>query len=259
MRSIWTGAIGFGLVNIPVKLYSAVQGSELDLDMLDKKDHSNIRFKRINENTGKEVAWENIVRGYKIDEKYVVLTDEDFKKASPEKNKMIEIAEFINEADIDSIYYEMPYYLEPEKAGVKAYALLRDALTKTKKAALGNFVLRTRENLCIIKPMGDILVVNKIRFEQEIRKTDDINTPGTSSKPAELKMAIELINQLTGDFDISKYKDTYSDELMKLIQAKAKGKKAPAPHMKVVHSTAKDLMSQLKASLSKSSMHKKAS
>lgn len=258
MRSIWTGAIGFGLVNIPVKLYSAVQGSELDLDMLDKKDHSNIRFKRVNENTGKEVAWENIVRGYKIDEKYVVLTDEDFKKASPEKSKMIEIAEFVNEVDIESIYYDTPYYLEPEKQGTKAYALLRDALTKTKKVALGNFVLRTRENLCVIKPYGDVLVVNKIRFEQEIRKTDDINVPSTTSKPAELKMAIELINQLSGEFDISKYKDTYSDELMKLIQAKAKGKKPAVPHMKVVHSNAKDLMSQLKASLQKSN-HKKAS
>lgn len=258
MRSIWTGAIGFGLVNIPVKLYSAVQGSELDLDMLDKKDHSNIRFKRVNENTGKEVAWENIVRGYKIDEKYVVLTDEDFKKASPEKSKMIDIAEFVNEADIASIYYDTPYYLEPEKQGAKAYALLRDALVKTKKVALGNFVLRTRENLCVIKPYEDVLVVNKIRFEQEIKKPDDINLPTTQSKPAELKMAIELINQLSGEFDISKYKDTYSDELMKLIQAKAKGKKPAAPQMKVVHSTTKDLMSQLKASLQKSS-HKKAS
>lgn len=258
MRSIWTGAIGFGLVNIPVKLYSAVQGSELDLDMLDKKDHSNIRFKRVNENTGKEVAWENIVRGYKIDEKYVVLTDEDFKKASPEKSKMIDIAEFVNEADIASIYYDTPYYLEPEKQGAKAYALLRDALVKTKKVALGNFVLRTRENLCVIKPYEDVLVVNKIRFEQEIKKPDDINIPTAQSKPAELKMAIELINQLSGEFDISKYKDTYSDELMKLIQAKAKGKKPAAPHMKVVHSNAKDLMSQLKASLQKSN-HKKAS
>lgn len=258
MRAIWTGAIGFGLVNIPVKLYSAVQGSDLGLDMLDKKDHSNIRFKRVNENTGKEVAWENIVRGFKIDEKYVVLTDEDFKKASPEKSKIIEIAEFINEADIDSIYYEMPYYLEPEKSGTKAYALLRDALKKTKKAALGNFVLRTKENLCIIKALGDALVVNKIRFEQEIRSTSDLNLPTTAPKPAEMKMAIELISQLTGDFDISKYKDTYSDELMKLIKAKAKGKKAPVTHMRVVHSTAKDLMSQLKASLQKGN-HKKAS
>jgi DNA end-binding protein Ku len=258
MRAIWTGAIGFGLVNIPVKLYSAVQGSELDLDMLDKKDHSNIRFKRVNENTGKEVAWENIVRGFKIDEKYVILGDEDFKKASPEKSKIIEIAEFVNEADIDSIYYEMPYYLEPEKSGGKAYALLRDALKKTKKAALGNFVLRTKENLCIIKAMEDVLVVNKIRFKQEIRSTSDLNIPTSEPKAAEMKMAIELINQLTGEFDISKYKDTYSDELMKLIKAKAKGKKAPVTHLKVVHSTTKDLMSQLKASLQKGS-HKKAS
>jgi len=258
MRAIWTGAIGFGLVNIPVKLYSAVQGSELDLDMLDKKDHSNIRFKRVNENTGKEVAWENIVRGYKIDEKYVVLTEEDFKKASPEKNKIIEIAEFVNEAEIESIYYDVPYYLEPEKSGSKAYVLLREALIKTKKVALGNFVLRSRENLCLIKPYDDVLVVNKIRFQQEIRATSDLNIPTTQSKPAEIKMAIELINQLSGDFDISKYKDTYSDELMKLIKAKAKGKKPATPHMKVVHSTAKDLMSQLKASLQKPT-HKKAS
>lgn len=258
MRSIWTGAIGFGLVNIPVKLYSAVQGSELDLDMLDKKDLSNIRFKRVNESTGKEVAWENIVRGYKIDDKYIVLSEDDFKKASPEKSKIIEIAEFVEEAEIESIYYDVPYYLEPEKSGSKAYVLLRDALKKTKKVALGSFVLRTRENLCLIKPYGDVLVANKIRFQQEIRNTEDLNIPETSSKPAEMKMAIELINQLSGDFDISRYKDTYSDELMKLINAKAKGKKPAAPALKVVHSNAKDLMSQLKASLQKSS-HKKAS
>ena len=130
MRSIWSGAIGFGLVNIPVKLFSATQQSDLDLDMLDKKDHSNIRFKRVNEKTGKEVAWENIVRGYNPDGQYVILSDEDFKKASPEKTKIIEIAEFVDEEKIDSIYFETPYYLEPQKAGVKAYGLLRDALKK---------------------------------------------------------------------------------------------------------------------------------
>src|SRR6185295_12317868 len=115
MRAIWTGAIGFGLVNIPIKIYSAVQGSELDLDMLDKKDHSNIRFKRVNEKTGKEVPWANIVRAYNYEGNYVVLDDEDFKKASPEKTKMIEIAEFVEEKDVDSVYYETPYYLEPAK------------------------------------------------------------------------------------------------------------------------------------------------
>ncbi|MGI8951564.1 MAG: Ku protein [Chitinophagaceae bacterium] len=249
MRSIWTGAIGFGLVNIPIKMYSATQGSDLDLDMLDKKDNANIKFKRVNADTGKEVAWENIVRGYKLDDKYVILTDEDFKKASPEKTKIIEITEFVNETEIDSIYYETPYYLEPDKSGAKAYALLRDALKKSGKAGLGNFVLRSKESLCIIKTLEKVLVVNKIRFAQEIRSTTELNVPDTTSKPAELKMAMELINQLSGPFDISKYKDTYSDELMKLIKAKAKGKKPEAPPMRVVHSRTKDLMSQLKASL----------
>src|ERR1700682_6508704 len=124
MRAIWSGAIGFGLVHIPVKLYSAVKESVLDLDMLDKKDHANIKFQRVNANTGKEVAWENIERAYKMDNRYIVITEEDFEKASPEKTKWIEIEEFVDEKDIDSIYYEMPYYLQPEKSGAKAYVLL---------------------------------------------------------------------------------------------------------------------------------------
>lgn len=250
MRSIWSGAIGFGLVNIPVKLFSAVQQSDLDLDMLDKKDHSNIRFKRVNEKTGKEVTWENIVRGYNLDGQYVILSDEDFKKASPEKTKIIEIAEFVDEDKIDSIYFETPYYLEPQKAGVKAYGLLRDALKKTGKTGLASFVLRTKESLGLIKPVDDVLIVQKIRYEQEIRKPEGLEIPDAESKPAELKMAIALIEQLTSSkFDISKYKDTYSDELMKMIHAKAKGKKIEAPTMRVVHSKSKDLMEQLKASL----------
>jgi DNA end-binding protein Ku len=249
MRAIWTGAIGFGLVNIPIKLYSAVQGSELDLDMLDKKDHSNIRFKRVNESTGKEVAWENIVKGFKMNDRYVVLTDEDFSKASPEKTKIIEIAEFVEEGEIDGIYYETPYYMEPEKSGSKAYVLLRDALHKTGKVGFGSFVMRNKEGLCLIKPMEDILVLNRIRWAQEIRPTDELKVPGGAVKPAEMKMAIELINQLSGPFDIAKYKDTYTDELMKLIKAKAKGKKPAAPTLRVVHKQGKDLLSQLKASL----------
>jgi DNA end-binding protein Ku len=249
MRAIWSGAIGFGLVNIPVKLYSAVSGSELDLDMLDKKDHANIKFKRVNANTGKEVAWQNIVRGYKVDDKYVVLTDEDFQKASPEKTKLIEIAEFINEKDIDSVYYETPYYLAPEKSGVRPYALMRDALEKTGKVGLGSYVLRNRENLVIVKPWNDILVLNKIRFAQEIRDASEIDIPAAKNKPEELKMAIKLIEHLSTEFDIEKYKDTYSDKLLKLIKAKAKGKKPVSAPLRVVHSQSRDLLSQLKASL----------
>ena len=251
MRAIWTGAIGFGLVNIPIKLYSAVQGSELDLDMLDKKDHSNIHFQRVNAKTGKEVAWENIVRGYNLDGQYVILTDEDFEKVRPEKNKFINITEFIEESQIDSMYYETPYYIAPEKSGVKAYNLLREALQQTGKAGLGTYVLRNKESLGLIKPHEDVLVLNKIRFDEEIRKTDELEVKATKSNPKELKMAIALIDQLSGDFDISQYKDTYSSELLKLIKNKAKGKKIPVPTMRVVHSRSKDLMEQLKASLDK--------
>jgi len=249
MRSLWTGAIGFGLVNIPVKLFSATQQSDLDLDMLDKSDHSNIKFKRVNEKTGKEVPWANIVRAYNYEGNYVVLDDEDFKKASPEKTKMIEIEEFVEEKEVDSIYYETPYYLEPQKGGEKAYVLLRDALKKTGKTGLSTFVLRTKESLGLIKVSGKVLILQKIRYAEEIRATDEVKIPEATPKPAEIKMATTLIDQLSGKFDISKFKDTYSNELMKLIEAKAKGKQLPAPTMKVVHSTSKDLMEQLKASL----------
>ncbi|MBC7948847.1 MAG: Ku protein [Chitinophagaceae bacterium] len=257
MRAIWSGAIGFGLVNIPVKLFSAVQASELDLDMLDKKDHANIKFQRVNANTGKEVAYANIVKGYKLDDKYVVLSDEDFQKASPEKNKIIEIAEFVEEKEIDTMFYETPYYLQPDKSGIKAYALLREALRKTGKVGLGSFVLRNRESLVIIKPHEDVLVLNKIRFKEEIRDSSEITVPEATNKPAEVKMAIQLIEQLTNDFDISAYKDSYSSKLMKLIQDKAKGKKTTKSPLRVVHSRNRDLMEQLKASLG--SAKKKAS
>jgi DNA end-binding protein Ku len=251
MRAIWTGAIGFGLVNIPVKIYSAVQGSELDLDMLDKKDHSNIRFQRVNEKTGKEVAWENIVRGYNLDGHYIVLTEDDFQKVRPEKNKIITISEFVDEAEIDTMYYENPYYLAPDKSGIKAYNLLRDALEETGKVGLGTYVLRNKESIGLIKAHEDVLVLNKIRFDDEIRDTSELDIKATKSNPQELKMAIALINQLTGKFDIKEYKDTYSTELLKLIKAKAKGKKIETPTLRVVHSRSKDLMEQLKASLGK--------
>lgn len=251
MRAIWTGSIGFGLVNIPIKIFSAVQASELDLDMLDKKDHSNIHFQRVNAKTGREVAWENIVRGYKLDGQYVVLTDEDFEKVRPEKNKIINITEFVDETEIDSMYYENPYYLAPDKSGVKAYNLLRDALEETGKVGLGTYVLRNKESIGVIKPHEDLLVLNKIRFGEEIRDTSELDIKATKSKPAELKMAIALINQLSGDFNINHFKDTYSADLLKLIKDKAKGKKIAAPQMRVVHSRSKDLMEQLKASLGK--------
>ena len=252
MKSLWTGTIGFGLVNIPVKLFSATQSSELDLDMLDKKDLSNIKFKRINEKTGKEVEWNNIVKGYFIDDKYVVLTDKDFESVSAVKSKVIEIDDFVSEKEIDSVYYETPYYLVPEKSGVRAYALLREALQKTGKVGVATFVMRSKESLAILRVSDNVIILNRVRFAEEIRDTKGLGLPSkTDVKPNELKMAISLINQLSDKFDIAKYKDEYSGQLLKLIKAKSKGKtKAPVVQMKVSPSKTKDLMSQLKASLS---------
>ena len=165
---------------------------------------------------------------------------------------MIEIVAFAEEAEIDTMLYEMPYYLEPERSGSRAYTILWTALRKTGKVGVGTFVLRTKETLCLVRATDDLLVLQKIRFEEEIRDPGELKTPTLNSKAGkanELKMAISLIGQLTEPFDISAYKDTYSAKLMKLIRAKAKGKQVTAPAMKVVHSRAKDLMAQLKASL----------
>lgn len=250
MRPIWTGAIGFGLVNIPVKIYSATKTSNIDLDMLDKKDHAHIKYQRVNENSGKEVPWDNIVKGYKLDNEYIVLDDKDFEAASAKKTKTIEISDFVKEEEISSLYYETPYYLEPDKSGTRPYKLLLEALKKTKKVGVSTFVMRNKEALAILRPDNNVIVLNKIRFEEEIRNPEELSLPvNTEVKPAELKMAISLIDQLTGKFDISKYKDTYNEELLNLIKAKAGGKKIKAPEMKVVHSKTQDLMDQLKASL----------
>jgi DNA end-binding protein Ku len=251
MRAIWTGAIGFGLVNIPIRIFSATQSSTLDLDMLDKKDHSNIRFQRVNENTGRKVEWGDIVKGYKYNGEYVVVSDEDFEKASPEKSKMIGINEFVKEEQISSLFYDTPYYLEPSKGGEKAYALLRDALKQSGKVALGSYVMRTKENFCMLKAQDDMLVLMKLRFPEEIRKPDELKIPAKADvKAAELKMAVALINQLTPKkFNIEKYKDTYTEQLVKLIEAKASGKKITQPKFKMVHNKTKDLMAQLKESI----------
>lgn len=252
MKAIWKGAIGFGLVNIPVKLYSATEQSTLDLDMVDSRDGGKIQFKRVNAETGKEVTWENIAKAYWVNSAYVLLDDTDFEKAAPEKSKIIEVNHFVDEAEIDSIYYENSYYVVPEKSGAKAYALLREALRKSGKVGIAQFVMRTAETLTVLKPMDDVLVLSKIRFAQEIRSAEEFDLPAKSSiKPNELKMALSLIDQYTGAFQIEKFKDEYSAALLKVIKAKASGKKIPAKKLELVHRKSEDLMEQLKASLAK--------
>lgn len=251
MRPIWTGSVSFGLVNIPVKLFSAIHQSDLDLDMLDSWDHSNIRFKRVNENTGREVAYENIVRAYNYKGDYVILDEKDFERADAKKTKIIEIINFVEESEIDSIYYEQPFYLQPDKSGEKAYAILRDALHESGRVGVTSFVMRNKERLAILKPFGDVIVLNRIRFEEEIRDPAELALP-TASKAnnKERIMANKLIDNLTEKFNVKKFKDTYSKKLLDIIAQKAKGKKpARYPKMKVVHTKTKDLMDVLKASI----------
>lgn len=250
MKAIWSGDIGFGLVNIPVKLYSATQSSELDLDMVDKRSQAHIRYKRVNEDTGKEVDWDDIVKAYDLNGRYIMLSDEDFRQAVPEKTGRIEITSFVDLKQIDAIYFENPYFVVPAKSGSVPYGLLAEALEKTKKAGLGTYVLRNKEHLCILRAREHYILLQQIRFQQEIRDTDTLNMPRRAKPDAgQLKIAVSLIKQMSADFDISRYKDTYSAELLKLIRAKAKGKKPATPRMKVVTKRSDDLLTQLKNSL----------
>lgn len=251
MRSIWKGSIGFGLVNIPVKLYSAVQSSHLDMDMLDSRDHSKIKYQRINEKTRKEVPFEKIVKGYYINDNYIILEEQDFEDASPKKTKIIEIENFVNIADINPMFYETSYYTEPENQGRKAYALLLKALDKSKKAGVARFVLRNTENLCVIHPVNHVIVITRIRFAQEIRDTEDILlTDDINVTKKELDMGLALIKQYSSAFKIDGFKDEYTNELLKIIKAKAKGKRPTIKKMKPQKTTGDDLYEQLMESLS---------
>ncbi len=253
MRAIWTGALSFGLVNIPIRLYSATGGEKLDFDMLHKKDLSPIRYARICREDGKEVPYEDIVKGYEYQKgSYVVLTPEDFQKANVEKTKAIEIQEFVKEQEIDPMYFEKPYYLEPEKGSDKAYALLREALKKSKKIGIAKFVLRNREHLSAVKPAGNVIVLEQLRFAEEIRDPQDLNLPEAKKATAkEVEIALALIDQLTEKFKPEEFKDTYTDELKRVIAAKSKGKTIKAKGKEPKPTEVSDIMAMLKKSLVK--------
>lgn len=251
MKSIWKGSISFGLVNIPVKMFSATRSHNLDLDLLHKGDLCEIKYKRVCKNTGKEVPWEDIVKGYKYKGgDYIVLTDKDFKSADIEKTSTIDLVHFVYEKEIDTIYYEKPYYLEPEKAGMKAYTLLRDAIKKTKKAGIARFVIKNREHIGVIKPYKEFLIIEQLRFEDEIRSTDGLIKPAVRESSAkEIEIAMTLIKQISNKFNPKEYKDTYIDALKKIIEQKAKGKRI-IPKGKTPETTSsKNLMRLLKKSI----------
>ncbi len=249
MRSIWNGSLSFGLVTIPVKMYSASEDRRVDLDMLDSSDHSRIRYKRVNEKTGKEVEWKDIVKGYKEDDEYTVLTDEDFEQANMKKSKTIEIEAFVEEPQVEDMLFKKPYYLEPQKDAAKSYNLLRDALKESNKLGLATFVMRQKENLSLVGVYKEVIVLHIIRFADEIRDFKDLKLPETKVNKKEKEMALSLIKQYTEDFDLSKYKDVYNNQLMKIIKAKKSGKKPKVKKYEAETTAPNDLMEKLKASL----------
>ncbi|MBY5959071.1 Ku protein [Membranicola marinus] len=259
MRSIWNGSISFGLVSIPIKLYSGSEERRIDLDMLDRRDHARIRYKRVNETTGEEVKWDDIVKGFKRDDEYIVLEDEDFDMADMKKSKTIDIEEFVAEAEVADVLFKKPYFVEPREGGEKSYALLTKALQESKKLGVATFVMRQKEHLSLIGVYQNALVLHVIRFSDEIRDPSKLEIPDTKVSKKELDMAHSLIDQYTSEFQFDNFKDVYNDKLMKIIEDKAKGKK---PKLKKVESTpteATDLMAKLKASLEQKKKSKKAS
>jgi len=259
MRSIWSGAISFGLVNIPVKLNSAVESSEgLDFHMLSKKDMAPIKYARIDTKTGKEVPWKEIVKRFEYAKgKFVVVTDEDFAKASPEKSKTIDIIQFVKEEEIDPIFYEKPYYLIPDKGADKSYHLLIKALEETKTIGLAEFMLRNRMHICALKAYNGVLLLNQMRYQEEIREIPEVEKSKAKVSPKEIQLATKLIHQLTEEFNPAAFKDTYVNELKKVIKAKAAGKDIHIAEPKRATATVKDLMEVLKQSLDAGGTKKK--
>ncbi|HEX6635324.1 MAG TPA: Ku protein [Usitatibacter sp.] len=236
-RELWKGAIRFGLVHIPVSLYPAQQGDELDFTMLDRRDLQPVGYKRYNKSTGDEVPYDQIVKGYEYEEgRYVTLEKEDFKRANVEASQTIDIIGFVDGGDIPPYYYESPYYTGPAKHGEKGYALLRETLVRTGKVAIANVVIRTRQHLAMLYPREDHLILNTLRYQDELRPAADIDVPESLAQakvqPNEIKMAERLIGDMTIEWDPSKYHDTYRDDILRMIEEKAHGNLKEVPKAK---------------------------
>ena len=227
-RAIWTGSIDFGLVTIPVKLHLAEVSNDMDFDLLDKRDFSRVRYKRVNEKTGEEVPWEDIVKGYEYKKgEYVAVSDEDFVEANVEATQSIPITEFVDRQAISPLYFDKPYYLEPLKNGRRAYALLREVLRRSEKVGIAKVVIRSRQHLAALLVEGPVLVVNLLRFAHELRDLSALDVPADSARsaavsPQELKMAERLVEAMVSEWDPQKYRDDYHEDLLKLIDKKVK-------------------------------------
>ncbi|AYM77242.1 Ku protein [Janthinobacterium agaricidamnosum] len=262
-RALWKGAISFGLVHIPVELISASLDHELDLSMLDRRDFAPIGYKRYNKHTGKEVEWDDIIKGYeyKTDE-YVVLSDEDLRQANVKATQTIDILTFVDAAEVPLTFYEHPYYLLPAKGGEKVYALLRETLRKANKVGIASVVMRTKQHLCALVCVGDAIVLNTLRYADEIRPTDDLDLPASTLKAAgisdkELKMALSLVEGMSEAWEPEQYHDSYREDVLALVKKKIKAKQTktitpPAPEPEEEHaSNVIDLVALLQQSLGK--------
>ena len=221
-RGLWKGAISFGLVNVPVELHSAKRRtSELDMTMLDKRDLAPVGYKRVNKATGKEVPWAEVVKGYEYrNDKYVVLSDEDFRRANPEAAKTVDIQAFVELADIAPQYFETPYYLIPGKRGEKAYALLRDTLKKAGKAGIATVMVRTKQYLAALIAQDALLVLNTLRYHDELKKASEFEIPDAKVSAKEMDMAMRLVDDMADKWQPARYKDTFKDDLLKRIEEK---------------------------------------
>ena len=230
-RSLWKGSISFGLVNIPVVLYPAENRNHFDLTLLDRRDMKPVGCKRYNKESGKEVAWDQIVKGYEYEkDRYVVLTDEDFRRANVEATQTIDILNFVRAEEIPPTSFETPYYLAPDKRGEKGYALLRETLSKTGKVAVATVVIRTRQYIAALIPWSEMMVLNTLRYANELRPTKDLGIPAKSLKTTgvtsrELEMATKLVEEMSERWKPAQYKDTYHEDLMRLIHKRIKAGK----------------------------------
>ena len=254
-RAIWSGSISFGLLNVPVKLYSAVSKQTIRFRELREDDKSRIRHKRVAEEDGEEVPYEKIVKGYEVTpEQYVILTRDELEELDPKKTRAIEIQDFVDLDDIDPIYFENPYYLGPDKGAEKPYTLLVKAMRDERKVAIARFVLRNKEHLAALRPLDDVLTLTTMRFADEVVEPDQLDgvepADGRKIEKRELEMAKELIGSLTSEFDADQYRDEYREELLGLIERKAQGEKVGAPASEEPEPTkAPDLMAALEDSL----------
>lgn len=253
MKAMWNGAITFGLINIPVRAYVAAEESSFSFHMLHKKDLSPIRFARICKEDNEEVPYQDIVKGYEYEkDKYVVIDEKELKAANVQRTSTMEIQYFAPLAEIDPVYFEKPYYLEPDKKGGKAYQLLLEALDSSDKVAIVSFVFHNREHIGAILAHEGYLLLMQMRFASEVRSPKGLDIPKEKISPKEVQMAVDLVDQLSSHFAPAKHHDTYAQEIDKLIARKLKGKKLTIPkEKKVIPYQAEDLMGLLQASMKK--------